>query len=211
MGAMQIMWFLFVCALVRAPFGRGQETVEDAARLARKLVDHSVSSLGSMATIYPTSHPTLAGEPFSLQEYYASCHANGSLTLLFMPIARHSQNILSSLTHSTSISITSEHPNAGLPRVALMGTVTVFHEVENTPNVDAIESCYLSKHPDARRWCPGPKAPHIAYWARFDPHTVYYVGGFGNEHYIGYIPLEMYQNASPTLVKMPEDALVQQP
>ncbi|KAI0949395.1 hypothetical protein AcW1_009023 [Taiwanofungus camphoratus] len=164
-----------------------------------------------MATIYPTSHPTLAGEPFSLQEYYASCHANGSLTLLFMPIARHSQNILSSLTHSTSISITSEHPNAGLPRVALMGTVTVFHEVENTPNVDAIESCYLSKHPDARRWCPGPKAPHIAYWARFDPHTVYYVGGFGNEHYIGYIPLEMYQNASPTLVKMPEDALVQQP
>lgn len=96
-----------------------------------------------------------------------SCHANGSLTLLFMPIARHSQNILSSLTHSTSISITSEHPNAGLPRVALMGTVTVFHEVENTPNVDAIESCYLSKHPDARRWCPGPKAPHIVSVHRF--------------------------------------------
>lgn len=24
---------------------------------------------------------------------------------------------------------------------------------------------------------------------------MYYVGGFGNEHFIGYIPLEMYQTA----------------
>ena len=35
-----------------------------------------------------------------------------------------------------------------------------------------------------------------AYWARFDPHTVYFVGGFGDEHYIGYIPLQKYQGAT---------------
>ena len=26
--------------------------------------------------------------------------------------------------------------------------------------------------------------------------SVYYVGGFGSEHFIGYIPLDVYQNAS---------------
>ncbi len=29
--------------------------------------------------------------------------------------------------------------------------------------------------------------------------SVYFVGGFGSSHYIGYIPLDMYQAASPAL------------
>ena len=29
------------------------------------------------------------------------------------------------------------------------------------------------------------------------PQSIYYVGGFGSEHYIGYIPLDMYQVALP--------------
>ncbi|KAI0081231.1 hypothetical protein K474DRAFT_1656712 [Panus rudis PR-1116 ss-1] len=151
-----------------------------------------------MATTYPDDHPTLAGLPFSLQEYYASCHQNGSLTLLFLPISRHSQNILQSPTHAASISVGSEHPTASRPRVAFMGNVTVFRSLNDTPNKEEIQSCYLEKHPDARWWLPGPKEPHIAYWARFDPHTIYYVGGFGNLHYIGYIPLDVYQNATST-------------
>ncbi|OJT10418.1 hypothetical protein TRAPUB_13017 [Trametes pubescens] len=28
-----------------------------------------------------------------------------------------------------------------------------------------------------------------------DGQTVYFVGGFGDEHYIGYVPLKMYQEA----------------
>jgi len=34
-----------------------------------------------------------------------------------------------------------------------------------------------------------------AFWARFDPHSIYYVGGFGSEHYIGYIPIDLYTEA----------------
>ncbi|KAF9820389.1 hypothetical protein IEO21_01398 [Rhodonia placenta] len=166
-----------------------------SAILARKLVDYSSLSLGNMATVYPADHPTLAGEPFSLQEYYARHAPNGSLALLFMPISRHSQNVLASSNRSATISVADDHPDASRARVALIGTVTIFKDLSTAPDVAAIQKCYLKQHPDARHWLPGPREPHIAYWARFDPHTIYYVGGFGSEHYIGYIPLEAYQTA----------------
>ncbi|KAI0780040.1 pyridoxamine 5'-phosphate oxidase-domain-containing protein [Fomes fomentarius] len=171
------------------------ETVEEAAVLARELVKGA--AIGTMATVYPASHATLAGEPFSLQEYYASCHANGSLTLLFLPISRHSQNVLLSPGRSASISVGSDHPSASKPRVSLIGNVTLFPVVEHTPEHNTIQECYLAKHPDARWWLPGPREPHTVYWARFDPHSVYYVGGFGDKHFIGYIPIEKFQAALP--------------
>ncbi|KAI0699262.1 pyridoxamine 5'-phosphate oxidase-domain-containing protein [Cytidiella melzeri] len=155
-----------------------------------------------MATIFPEDHETLAGQPFSLQEYYASCHANGSLTLLFMPISRHSQNILHSPQGSASISIWSEHPAASRARVSLMGKVTVFGDLGNTPERETIQSCYIEKHPDAKWWIPGPDEPHIAYWARFDVHSVYFVGGFGGLHYIGYIPTDLYAAAGSSTVSL---------
>ncbi|KAL6310347.1 pyridoxamine 5'-phosphate oxidase-domain-containing protein [Sparassis latifolia] len=186
-------WLSFVYMIIIISVAEGYETVEGAAILARMLVNSS-ESVGTMATIYPETHPDLAGIPFSLQEYYASCHGNGSLTLLLMPISRHGRNILSSESHEASISITTARPDASRARVALMGSVTVYKDIKNVPNVGSISLCYLARHPDARRWLPGPREPHIAYWAIFDPHTVYYVGGFGSEHYIGYIPLGMYQS-----------------
>ncbi|KAH9931110.1 pyridoxamine 5'-phosphate oxidase-domain-containing protein [Epithele typhae] len=150
-----------------------------------------------MATVYPADHASLPGEPFSMQEYYASCHANGSLTLLFLPISRHSQNVLHSPTHVVSLSVSSSSPAASRPRVSLLGNVTLFTELERTPERAALQACYLAAHPDARWWLPGPREPHIAYWARFDPHSVYFVGGFGSEHFIGYIPLDVYQAVPP--------------
>lgn len=78
-----------------------------------------------------------------------------------MPISRHSQNILKSPTHSAAISIWSEHPAASRARVALIGNVTIFEDVDNIPEREAIESCYIEKHPDARRWVPGPREPHV--------------------------------------------------
>lgn len=104
-----------------------------------------------------------------------------------MPISRHSQNIMRSPTRTASISVWSEPPAANRARVALMGNVTVFQELDSTPDRAAIQQCYLARHPDARRWLPGPEEPHIvspgivslraaltkpqAYWARFDPHV----------------------------------------
>lgn len=91
----------------------------------------------------------------------ASCHANGSLTLLFMPISRHSQNVLRSPTHAASISVGPARPAAARARVALTGTVTVFTDLHATPDRARLEACYLAAHPDARHWLPGPREPHI--------------------------------------------------
>lgn len=91
-----------------------------------------------------------------------SCHHNGSLTLLFLPISRHSKNILQSANRSASLSVTSPHPAARNPRVSLIGSVTVFQDVANTPDEDEIASCYLKRHPDAVHWLPKDKRqPHI--------------------------------------------------
>ena len=91
-----------------------------------------------------------------------SCHHNGSLSLLFLPISRHSKNILGSANHSASLSVASPNPAAWKPRVSLIGSVTVFRDVANTPDEDEIASCYLKRHPDAVHWLPKDKRqPHI--------------------------------------------------
>lgn len=91
-----------------------------------------------------------------------SCHLNGSLTLLFLPISRHSRNILGSANHSASLSVASPHPAAWKPRVSLVGSVTIFRDVATTPDEDEIASCYLKRHPDAVHWLPKDKRqPHI--------------------------------------------------
>ncbi|KAJ7594013.1 pyridoxamine 5'-phosphate oxidase-domain-containing protein [Mycena floridula] len=175
---------------------QSRESVQDAAVIARSLID-SPPSIGVMATVFPSDHPTLADQPFSLQEYYASCMNNGSLTLVFLPISRHSRNIRASPGNQASISISSKIPDANQPRVALMGAVSVLADTESVP--DSIKACYLARHPDAKQWLPGdPHGAHLSYWTRFDPQaskSIYFVGGFGDEHYIGDIPLALYQNS----------------
>ena len=42
-----------------------------------------------------------------------------------------------------------------------MGNVTLFTELDNTPDRDAIQACYIAHHPDARWWLPGPREPHV--------------------------------------------------
>jgi hypothetical protein len=103
----------------------------------------------------------------------SSCYTNGSLALLFLPISRHSQNIIRSPSHTASISIWSEPtPKASRARVSLMGNVTVFEDDAQIGDIEALQKCYLQSHPDARSWLPeSPRAPHISYWARFDPHV----------------------------------------
>ena len=51
-----------------------------------------------------------------------------------------------------------------------MGNITLFQELDSTPERNALELCYLAKHPDARRWLPGPREPHIVRW------TVAFIG-----------------------------------
>jgi hypothetical protein len=102
------------------------------------------------------------GQPFGLQEYYASCFSNGLLTLLVLLICRHSQNILHSPTHSASLTISSQHPAANHAHISLIGKVTVFQDWDNVPDEWAIKTCYLAQHLDSSWWLPNNnKAAHI--------------------------------------------------
>ncbi|KAL5523897.1 hypothetical protein ACEPAG_8070 [Sanghuangporus baumii] len=189
---MQLLSLTFFAVII-SPLIFCKETVEDAALLARSLV--ASQAVGVMATIFP-ANTSLEGEPFALQEYYANCYSNGSLSLITMPISRHTRNIVHSPSHSASMTVWSTPPAASRARVALIGNVTIL----DTPlAVDSgIQDCYLQQHPDARFWLPDdPDGAHEAFWARFDPHSVFFVGGFGNKHYIGDVPLDLYQSAEP--------------
>ncbi|KAL5528311.1 hypothetical protein ACEPAF_7447 [Sanghuangporus sanghuang] len=180
-------------AVVISPLIVCKETVEDAALLARRLV--ASQAVGVMATIFP-ANTSLEGEPFALQEYYANCYSNGSLSLITMPISRHTRNIVHSPSHSASMTVWSTPPAASRARVALIGNVTI---LDTQLAVDSgIQDCYLQQHPDARFWLPDdPDGAHESFWARFDPHSVFFVGGFGNKHFIGDVPLDLYQSTEP--------------
>jgi len=185
---------LIISLLLLAPAIHAEETLEDAARLARNLVGQN--SMGTLATSYPSNHTSLAGQPFALMEYYAPCYANGSLAVLFFYISLNSHNILGSPDHSATITVQAppSRSPAASPRVALIGNVTLLDK--DNDEGKRLESCYLQKHPDSKWWVPGGKGGfHGVTWARFDPHTIYYVGGFGGIHYIGYIPLSLYQTS----------------
>jgi putative heme iron utilization protein len=70
------------------------------------------------------------------------------------------------------------------PRVTLFGTLSQVPAKE----LPAAKSAYLDKHPSARGWIDFPDFSMY----RMDVLDLYYVGGFGDEHYIGYIGPRAY-------------------
>jgi hypothetical protein len=59
----------------------------------------------------------------------------------------------------------------------------------------SVADCYVAAHPDARRWLPG-SGVHAAAWMRLRPTAVYWVGGFGDRAYIGWIDPDVWRNVS---------------
>lgn len=82
---------------------------------------------------------------------------------------------------------------AALPRFSLLGYL------EPIPGQDAPDSdlatCFLAAHPDAKYWLPGSRV-HQSEWLRLVVTQVYWVGGFGDRAYIGWIPVEEWRNVT---------------
>ena len=60
--------------------------------------------------------------------------------------------------------------------------------------MDAVEklgvtACFVKKHPDAAWWLPGNMI-HESKWVRLVVDDIYWIGGFGDRAYIGWIPKE---------------------
>ena len=73
---------------------------------------------------------------------------------------------------------------ANMPRFSLVGYI------EPIPTSEIlsydVETCFLDRHPDAEVWLPGNKI-HQSWWGRLVVREVYWIGGFGDRAYIGWI------------------------
>ncbi|EAQ89872.1 hypothetical protein CHGG_06491 [Chaetomium globosum CBS 148.51] len=86
---------------------------------------------------------------------------------------------------------------ANLPRFSLLGHLEA---IEGGDDRDgevgaALASCYVKSHPDARYWLPGNRI-HEAHFVRLVVEQVYWVGGFGDRAFIGWIPVAEWQNVT---------------
>lgn len=113
------------------------------------------------------------------------------------------------MRHSTTSSAGRVHWESGRPlwrkgmpskgRTSMTGQMHVIEAP--AASTAALAKCFTHYHPDAAAWMPGSRAsPHVARWARFTPEHIYYVGGFGDEHYIGTVPLGIYRKPRQALV-----------
>ncbi|KAB5562987.1 pyridoxamine 5'-phosphate oxidase-domain-containing protein [Coniochaeta sp. 2T2.1] len=88
---------------------------------------------------------------------------------------------------------------ANLPRFSLLGYIEAIDGGDDRSDPDSVGAqlakCYTAAHPDAKYWLPGNRI-HEAHFVRLVVTHVYWVGGFGDRAYIGWIPVEEWKNVT---------------
>jgi len=185
-------------------------SIHDSAILARRIL--SLTTTGTLSTIFPSSNdattlenrpPHLGGIPIGLMDYIADCEPNtGNPTLLALSIATSFKNVAAGSNISLSLNWVPPTPPssspflngpAAQPRFSLLGYL---EDIE--PDViGAVElaTCFTKEHPDARAWLPGNRI-HESRWTRLVVEEIYWVGGFGDRAYIGWIPRSVWANVT---------------
>ncbi|MCJ1283156.1 hypothetical protein MMC26_002483 [Xylographa opegraphella] len=188
-------------------------TVHESAILARRILQ--LSSIGTLSTVFPPTAavdssrsgppPHLDGAPIGLMDYYATCApAPHEPTVLAIAIATSFRNTAagSNLTLSLRWHPPAHAPPerdpytyspANMPRFSLLGHVRALDAEE--VRAGEVRECFLKRHPDAQAWTPGNEI-HLSYWARVVVEQVYWIGGFGDRAYIGWIPVEEWRGVT---------------
>ncbi|ORX37139.1 pyridoxamine 5'-phosphate oxidase-domain-containing protein [Kockovaella imperatae] len=195
LGSLFLVFTLLMGGAVATPATESRESIEAAAYHVKEMVHRQTT--GTIASVFPPDSEH-AGHPFALMEYHAPCFPAPALTMLLMPIALSTRNILANSSHPATYTISEKVPFDPSPmsqaRVAFIGNITVM-KYENIPEdeLEIMEKCFTWYHPDAKSWIPyQSQHPFNSFWAKFQPSDIYYVGGFGDSHYIGHIPIDLY-------------------
>jgi len=144
-------------------------------------------------------------------DYIADCEATGDPTILAINIATSFKNAAAGSNISLSLQWTPPYPPksrislfgkgkevlpysaANLPRFALLGYLEKIEkkEVESQD----LGNCFVKTHKDAKYWLPG-NSIHESEWVRLVVQEIYWIGGFGDRAYIGWIPAEEWRNVT---------------
>ncbi|KAL9053082.1 MAG: hypothetical protein Q9162_005004 [Coniocarpon cinnabarinum] len=192
----------------------------ESAIQARRILSNERYAV--LSTIYPSTRPslntfdsasdagtlenrpdTVAGLPVGLPEYIADCEDTGSPTLLAISISTSAKNWASG--SNVSLAVTSHAPTgqdwesqAAHPRYTLLGYVEPM--TDTAVKEKNIEECFLKRHEDAESWLPGNEI-HESYWARMVVKEVYWIGGFGDRAYIGWISGDDWRRAGESILQ----------
>jgi hypothetical protein len=138
-------------------------------------------------------------------DYYADCEPpTGNPTILAITIATSFKNVDagSNITLSLRWHPPDAHKRfysaAALPRFSLVGYLEPISESE--VSTLKIAACFVKSHPDAAAWLPGNPI-HESKWVRLVVQEVYWIGGFGDRAYIGWIPAETWKNVTQDEIK----------
>ncbi len=179
-------------------------TVHESAVQARRIL--RLEDIGTLSTVFPSSHATMErrpsdvdGAPIGLMDYFADCEPDtGNPTILAITIATSFKNVNAGSNITLSLRW---HPKdnkwrspASQPRFSLVGhlediSADVIEEA-------GIAACFIGYHKDAAWWQPGNRI-HESKWVRLVVEEIYWIGGFGDRAYIGWIPLEEWQSVTP--------------
>jgi hypothetical protein len=148
-----------------------------------------------------------------LMDYIADCEGYGNPTILAINIATSFKNVAAGSNISLSLQWTPPYPPssrislspcskskeavpysaANLPRFSLLGYLEKITDEEIASS--ELGKCFTKTHPDARYWLPG-NSIHESEWVRLVVQDVYWIGGFGDRAYIGWIPVEEWTNVT---------------
>ncbi|KAK0110124.1 hypothetical protein ONS95_002777 [Cadophora gregata] len=190
-------------------------TSRESAVLARRILH--LTGIGTLATVFPSSKShsddkdedgektneqrpqNLGGMPIGLMDYLADCEPTGNPTILAITIATSFKNVAAGSNISLSLTWTppsssshhqSPYSPASLPRFSLLGYLEPISPSAITSL--KLAQCFTAAHPDAKYWLPGNPI-HTSEWVRLVVQEVYWIGGFGDRNYIGWIPVEEWR------------------
>lgn len=174
---------------------------EESGALSRDLVKNSFYGTLSTMQSEAAGAMNVANYPFgSVADFADEEPSTGRPLLLLSDLERNVINMKTnpkvSLSIDTLPSTVAEFKNPNLfdemthPRTTLLGTMELIPK--DSPELQQAKDTYLAKHPLAKAWINFSDFNMY----RMIVEDVYVVGGFGNDHYIGYISSEQYLSVS---------------
>ena len=175
-------------------------TMRESAVMGRRMLH--LSRIGTMSTVFPNQpsskrYPSsVAGASLSLMEYFADCEpSTGNPTLLSLSVSSNVKNAIEGSNVTLSIRWrpdASPRSAMALPRMSLTGHL---ERIRPQHERNAVAVCYGKTHPDSAPWMPGSRI-HESFWTRLVVKDVYWVGGFGDRAFIGWIPEQVWKSVS---------------